>query len=141
MKKLFLSLLFLPMMAMAGNVKSPNGQIEVKFSVDNTGRPVYEMTYKGKAVVKPSHLGLELAKDIVSRHLTSPSMLCLLSFQDWMSIDEGLRLPDENAERINIPANPRHYWRYRMHLSIEQLLAADELNEEISTLIIQSGRK
>jgi 4-alpha-glucanotransferase len=82
-----------------------------------------------------------LAKDIVSRHLTSPSMLCLISFQDWMSIDEGLRLPDENAERINIPANPRHYWRYRMHLNIEQLLAADELNEEISTLIIQSGRK
>jgi len=82
-----------------------------------------------------------LAKDIVSRHLTSPSMLCLLSFQDWISIDDGLRLPDENAERINIPANPRHYWRYRMHLTIEQLLAADDLNNEISTLIIQSGRK
>ena len=82
-----------------------------------------------------------LAKDIVSRHLTSPSMLCLISFQDWMSIDEKLRLPDANAERINIPANPRHYWRYRMHLTIEQLLAADDLNEEISTLIIQSGRK
>ena len=82
-----------------------------------------------------------LAKDIVSRHLTSPSMLCLLSFQDWLSIDEKLRLPDENAERINIPANPRHYWRYRMHLTIEQLLAADDLNNEISTLIIQSGRK
>ena len=82
-----------------------------------------------------------LAKDIVSRHLTSPSMLCLLSFQDWMSIDEKLRLPDENAERINIPANPRHYWRYRMHLTIEQLLAADDLNNEICTLIIQSGRK
>ena len=82
-----------------------------------------------------------LAKDIVSRHLTCPSMLCMISFQDWMSIDEKLRLPDENAERINIPANPRHYWRYRMHLTIEQLLAADDLNNEISTLIIQSGRK
>ena len=57
------------------------------------------------------------------------------------SVDEKLRLPDENAERINIPANPRHYWRYRMHLTIEQLLKADELNKEISTLIIQSGRK
>ena len=53
----------LPMMAWAGNVKSPNGNIELKFSVDNTGRPVYEMTYKGKAVIKPSFLGLELAKD------------------------------------------------------------------------------
>jgi 4-alpha-glucanotransferase len=82
-----------------------------------------------------------LAKDIVSRHLTSPSMLCLISFQDWMSIDEKLRLPDQNAERINIPANPRHYWRYRMHITLEQLLAADELNNEINTLIIQSGRK
>ena len=82
-----------------------------------------------------------LAKDIVSRHPTSPAMLCLISFQDWLSIDEKLRLPDENAERINIPANPRHYWRYRMHLTIEQLLKADELNNEISTLIVQSGRK
>ena len=82
-----------------------------------------------------------LAKDIISRHLTSPSMLCLISFQDWMSIDEKLRLPDQNAERINIPANPRHYWRYRMHITLEQLLAADELNNEINTLIIQSGRK
>ena len=97
------------------------------------------MLYRGGPAPHP--LPDWLAKDIVSRHLTSPSMLCLLSFQDWMSIDEKLRLPDENAERINIPANPRHYWRYRMHLTIEQLLAADDLNNEISTLIIQSGRK
>jgi len=82
-----------------------------------------------------------LAKDIVSRHLTCASMLCLLSLQDWLSIDEELRLPDENAERINIPANPRHYWRYRMHLTIEQLLQADEFNEEIRELIFFSDRK
>ena len=82
-----------------------------------------------------------LAKDIVSRHLTSPSMLCLLSLQDWLSIDEKLRLPDANAERINIPSNPRHYWRYRMHLTIEQLMQSDEFNETIKTLIIQSGRR
>ena len=98
-----------------------------------------EMLYRGGPAPHP--LPDWLAKDIVSRHLTSPSMLCLLSFQDWISINGALRLPDENAERINIPANPRHYWRYRMHLSIEQLLAVDELNNEISTLIIQSGRK
>ena len=58
-----------------------------------------------------------------------------------LAIDEKLRLPDANAERINIPANPKHYWRYRMHLNIEDLLAADSFNNEISTLIIQSGRK
>ena len=82
-----------------------------------------------------------LAKDIVSRHLTCPSMLCLLSLQDWLAMDERLRLPDADAERINIPANPRHYWRYRMHLTIEQLLKEDDFNEEIKTLITQSGRK
>ena len=82
-----------------------------------------------------------LAKEIVSRHLTSPSMLCLLSLQDWLAMDEKLRLPDQNAERINIPANPRHYWRYRMHMNIEQLMAADEFNETVKTLITQSGRK
>ena len=82
-----------------------------------------------------------LAKEIVSRHLTSPSMLCLLSLQDWLSIDERLRLPDQNAERINIPANPRHYWRYRMHLSIEELMQADDFNAELKELITQSGRK
>ena len=82
-----------------------------------------------------------LAKDIVSRQLTSPSMLCLLSLQDWLSIDERLRLPDQNAERINIPANPRHYWRYRMHLSIEQLMKEEDFNDTIKTLITQSGRK
>ena len=97
------------------------------------------MLYRGDKAPHP--LPGWLAKDIVSRHLTSPSMLCLLSLQDWLSINEKLRLPDQNAERINIPANPRHYWRYRMHLTIEQLLKADDFNEEIKTLITQSGRK
>ena len=97
------------------------------------------MLYRGGNAPHP--LPGWLAKDIVSRHLTSPSMLCLLSLQDWLSIDEKLRLPDQNAERINIPANPRHYWRYRMHLTIEDLMQADSFNEEIKTLITQSGRK
>lgn len=82
-----------------------------------------------------------LAKDIVSRHLTSPSMLCLLSLQDWMSVDEKLRLENADAERINIPANPRHYWRYRMHVCIEQLMNADEFNDTLTEMIRNSGRK
>ena len=97
------------------------------------------MLYRGGAAPHP--LPGWLAKDIVSRHLTSPSMLCLLSLQDWLAIDEKLRLPDQNAERINIPANPRHYWRYRMHLTMEQLMKEEDFNNEVSTLIIQSGRK
>jgi len=97
------------------------------------------MLYRGGAAPHP--LPGWLAKDIVSRHLTSPSMLCLLSLQDWLAIDDKLRLPDQNAERINIPANSRHYWRYRMHLTIEQLMSEDDFNETVKTLVIQSGRK
>ena len=81
-----------------------------------------------------------LAKEIVAAHLMSPSMLCLLSLQDWLSIDGRLRLPDQNAERINIPANPRHYWRYRMHMTIEQLMKEDDFNHEVRLLIQQGGR-
>ena len=81
-----------------------------------------------------------LASDIISRHLTSPSMLCILSIQDWLATDEALRLPDADAERINIPANPNHYWRYRMHLNIEDLAADKRFVQNITEMISQSGR-
>ena len=81
-----------------------------------------------------------LAKDIIVRHLDSPSMLCILSVQDWLAMDERLRLPDADAERINIPANPKHYWRYRMHLNIEDLIADGKFIDDISTLVGQAGR-
>ena len=81
-----------------------------------------------------------VAEEIVSRHLESPSMLCLLSLQDWLAIDEQVRYPDPDAERINVPANPRHYWQWRMHLTIEQLMANTALNEKIRGLVKSYGR-
>ena len=81
-----------------------------------------------------------LCEEIVSAHLFSPSVLTLLSLQDWLSIDEQLRYADPKAERINIPANPRHYWRYRMHLSLEQLMNADKFNARLKSMIENSGR-
>lgn len=67
-------------------------------------------------------------------------MLCVLTLQDWLATDEKLRLADAGAERINIPANPKHYWRYRMHLNLEDLLSADELNYTITGLINETNR-
>ena len=61
--KLLFLMLLMPLMALAENVTSPNGNIVLTFSLTDNGRPTYEMSYKGRAVVKPSHLGLELAKD------------------------------------------------------------------------------
>ena len=82
-----------------------------------------------------------LARDIIYRHLASPSMLCVLSIQDWLAISERLRLADQNAERINLPANPKHYWRYRMHLNIEDLISDQEFTGEISGMLAESGRR
>lgn len=81
-----------------------------------------------------------LARDIISRHLLCPSMLCILTVQDWLAVDESIRLADVNAERINIPSNPRHYWRYRMHMCIEDLIESHDYNQNIIDLITESGR-
>lgn len=81
-----------------------------------------------------------LARDIVSRHLLCPSMLCILALQDWLAIDENIRLADADAERINVPSNPRHYWRYRMHVNLEDLMANHEFSQNVTDLVRESGR-
>jgi 4-alpha-glucanotransferase len=67
-------------------------------------------------------------------------MLCILPLQDYLSMDGNLRRTDPREEQINVPANSRHYWRYRMHLTVEQLLNAQRFNEELHNMIKNSGR-
>ncbi|MBQ7443763.1 MAG: 4-alpha-glucanotransferase [Bacteroidaceae bacterium] len=88
----------------------------------------------------PHPLSAELAREIIDRHLRCPSMLCVVSLQDWLATDEALRLPDASAERVNIPANPRHYWRYRMHLTLEQLNGATAFNARIREMVAKGSR-
>lgn len=88
----------------------------------------------------PSVATPELCEEIVRSHLGSNSILCVLSLQDWLSIDGKWRNPNVDEERINVPSNPRHYWRYRMHLSLEQLIKAESLNVKIKELIAKTGR-
>lgn len=77
---------------------------------------------------------------IVEQHLKSPAMLTILPWQDWVAMDGKLRRENPNEERINVPANSRHYWRYRMHMTLEELLAADDMNAMIRRKIAESGR-
>ena len=72
--------------------------------------------------VAPDVCSAQICSEILARHLQSTAMWVILPWQDWMSLDETLRNPDEMAERINVPANPSHYWCYRMHLYLEDLL-------------------
>lgn len=77
---------------------------------------------------------------IIDMQLQSPSMLVILPLQDWLSVDSDLRRENPTEERINIPANPRHYWRYRMHLTIEDLINAQEFNNRLKRKIIYFSR-
>lgn len=81
-----------------------------------------------------------ICEKIVKNHLEAPSMLCILPLQDWLSIDGELRRPNPAEEQINVPANSRHYWRYRMHLTVEELIAAQKFNRKIETMIKHSHR-
>ena len=92
---------------------------------------------RGKA---PQECEAWICEAIVRQHLDSPAMLTILPLQDWMAMDEHLRYPDPTFERINVPANSNHYWRYRMHLTLEELLEAEDLNRLVGRLVKQSGR-
>jgi len=81
-----------------------------------------------------------ICEKIVNLHLSSPSMLCILPLQDWLSIDGELRRTNPQEEQINVPANPRHYWRYRMHLTIEELMKQKNFNNRMRDMIKSSGR-
>ncbi|WP_424244422.1 4-alpha-glucanotransferase [Elusimicrobium posterum] len=105
----------------------------------NTASAFYhEVLHRGGAA--PKSISGELCEQIVKNHLNSPSMLCVLSFQDWIAIDEKLRAKDPHAERINIPAIPRYYWRYRMHMTLEKLMKSASFNKKVRSMIESSGR-
>ncbi len=74
---------------------------------------------------------------IIEQHVASPAMWTILPLQDWLSIDESLRAIDPESERINVPANSRHYWRYRMHCTIESLIESDAFNAKVRQMAIR----
>jgi len=81
-----------------------------------------------------------IAKKIMEQHLYSPAMWSIFQLQDMMGIDGNLRRENPEDERINVPANPKHYWRYRMHISLEALLEKENFNTELKTMIQQAKR-
>ena len=107
-------------------------------SPERTQRYYVSMLQKqGRA---PEHLPAHLAEEIIARHLYCPSMLCLLSLQDWLAMDGELRSKHPREERINVPSDPFNRWKYRMHLPIEELLKADKYNNKVRTMITRSKR-
>ena len=81
-----------------------------------------------------------IAEKIIEQHLASEAMWIILPWQDWMALETKLCLEHPFAERINVPSNPRNFWCYRMHISLEKLNKEDKLNLRIAELISNSGR-
>jgi 4-alpha-glucanotransferase len=79
-------------------------------------------------------------KAIVLQHLYSPAMWSIFQLQDLLGMSAELRREDPSEERINLPSDPKHYWNYRMHLTLEDLLKADEFNSDLKEFIRSSGR-
>ena len=107
---------------------------------DQNRRQLYYHTvlhYDGEA---PGICTAELAKLIISNHMQASSMLTIIPLQDWLAMSDKLRRIDVEQERINIPADPHHYWRYRMHITLEELLSANEFNQEIKKMLLASNR-
>lgn len=81
-----------------------------------------------------------VCKKIINMHLQSPAMWSIFLLQDILSINGNIRRPIPKEERINNPADPDHVWNYRMHINLEDLLAKSEFNEEVRSMIKESGR-
>jgi 4-alpha-glucanotransferase len=88
----------------------------------------------------PDECTPDIAKQILQQHLSWKSMWVVFPLQDILAISPSLRRENPEEERINVPANPQHYWRFRFHISNEELLAAEEFNEDLGRMVMVSGR-
>ena len=96
-----------------------------------------QLDQNGKA---PEELTPYLTEIIIKQHLHTEAMLAIFPIQEFFATDKDLQNPDENAERINIPAIFPHYWRYRMHIGLEDLLKNKSFNQKIANWVNASGR-
>ena len=90
-----------------------------------------QMGWQGEA---PREMSPEIAEFIINQHMYSPAMWVILPLQDWLAIDGQIRIKDQHADRINVPADPHHFWNYRMHITLEDLLTKDEYNAHVRRL-------
>ena len=81
-----------------------------------------------------------ILKAVILQHLWSPAMWAVFQLQDLFGMDEHIRLENPADERINVPGDSKHYWQYRMHVNIEELIHEDEFNGELLEMIQKSGR-
>lgn len=93
---------------------------------------------QGKA---PKEATVDICRKVLMQHFESPAMCVMVPIQDYFALEPKFRVENPEQERINVPANPRNYWKYRMHVNIETLLKSDQLNGLVSDMLVSTGRK
>ncbi|MFN5135049.1 MAG: 4-alpha-glucanotransferase, partial [Chitinophagaceae bacterium] len=88
----------------------------------------------------PFYCEPNIVQSIITQHFYSPAMWSIFQVQELLGMNAELRRENSNDERINVPANPKHYWRYRMHLNLEDLLNNEGFNNDVKSLVEASGR-
>jgi 4-alpha-glucanotransferase len=96
-----------------------------------------QLGYHGET---PASASTWLCQEVIDQHLQSPAMWAVFLLQDLLSMDEGLRIDDPQKERINNPADPNHFWNYRMYITLEKLKKQKGYIEHLKQMIEKSGR-
>ena len=100
----------------------------------------FETVLGHRREVAPFYCEPWVAREILMQHLHSPAMWAIFPLQDLLAMDTGLRRTNPHDEQINVPSNPAHFWKYRLHLPLEELVEAVGFNEPLRALVGTSGR-
>ncbi|XP_011626502.1 4-alpha-glucanotransferase DPE2 isoform X1 [Amborella trichopoda] len=107
---------------------------------DEERRYRFYKTFLGSDEVPPPRCVPSIAYFIIHQHVDAPSMWAIFPLQDLLALKEEYTKRPAAEETINDPTNPKHYWRYRLHVTVETLLADNELKTAIRDLVVNSGR-
>ncbi|PIN19639.1 4-alpha-glucanotransferase [Handroanthus impetiginosus] len=107
---------------------------------DEERRRRYFKTIVGSDLLPPDQCTPEIAHFILRQHVESPSMWSIFPLQDLLVLKEEYMTRPAVEETINDPTNPKHYWRYRVHVTVESLLKDRELISTLKGLVHGSGR-
>ena len=105
----------------------------------STAQAYYNMVM-GKEGQAPRLCTADIVQAINKQHLDAPSMLAIFPIQDLLGMEDRLKKEDPFSEQINEPSNPKHYWRYRLHVELETLIDDVEFCEKVKTMVKESGR-
>ena len=100
----------------------------------------FETTLGHHRQLAPFYAEPWVVREVLAQHLYSPAMWAVFPLQDLLGIDNQLRRANPHDEQINVPSNPMHFWKYRLHLPLEELLETEGLNEPLRALMAESGR-